>query len=308
MSLRVRPFALAALAAAGAAAWFAAASAAGPSADRASRDANAPYGRALLAVPRALSRLWGAVAGGAAAARERDELRAERDGLRAAALEAQRLREENEGLRRALNLPVRLGRMVCAEVLSSGGTTGWRCVLRIGRGARDGVAPGQAVVSAHGLVGRVESVSARTADVLLLSDANSRVSCLVETVPDPEREGRAPASRPPPARGILRGGGIARSDRELEMLRIAVPFTVDYLGKDAEIRPGARVVTSGLGGGFPGGLLVGRVVEAGLDDTRLCQRATVAPASDLGALRRVFVLVGTEPPAAASDGGDGGAP
>jgi rod shape-determining protein MreC len=271
--------ALACAAAAAAAAYFALAARLGPSADRAARAANAPYGRFVRAVPGLLSRVSAAVTGGAAAASERDALAAEVERLRASQLETDRLRAENDGLRRALGLVSEDPRLVCAEVLSRGGATGWRDEIRVACGSRDGVAPGQPVLAAAGLVGRVLSVTERTADILLLSDANSRLSCVVET----------PAGA---LRGVVQGGGIARGDRALEMLHASAPFTVEYLDKDAAVAPGARVLTSGLGGVYPAGLPVGVVAEAGPDDSRLFQRAVVAPYVDFGSLRRVFVMRG----------------
>ena len=276
MTTRTR-ISLAAVALAAAAAYFALAVRLGPSAERSARAANAPFGNFVRTVPAFFSRLSAAFSGGASAAAERDELAAEVERLRAAQLETDRLRAENEGLRRALGLVAKDPRLVCAEILSRGGATGWRDEIRVARGSRDGVAPGQPVLAAAGLVGRVISVTERTADILLLSDANSRLSCVVET----------PAGA---LRGVMQGGGIARGDRTLEMLHASAPFTVEYLGKDAAVAPGARVLTSGLGGVYPAGLPVGGVSEAGPDDSRLYQRAVVAPYVDFGALRRVFVL------------------
>ena len=276
MTTRTR-IAIACAAAAAAAAYFALAARLGPSAGRAARAANAPYGSFARAVPAFLSRVSAAVSGGASAAAERDALAAEVERLRASQLETDRLRAENDGLRRALGLVSEDPRLVCAEVLSRGGSTGWRDEIRVARGSRDGVAPGQPVLAAAGLVGRVLSVTERTADILLLSDANSRLACVVET----------PAGA---LRGVAQGGGIARGDRALELLHASAPFTVGYLDKDAAVAPGARVLTSGLGGVYPAGLPVGVVSSAGPDDSRLFQRAVVAPYVDFGSLRRVFVL------------------
>ena len=276
MTTRTR-ISLAVAAVAAVAAYFALAARLGPAAEGTARAANAPFGNFARAVPSFLSRAAAAFTGGATAAAERDALAAEVERLRAAQLETDRLRAENDGLRLALGLVREDPRLVCAEILSRGGSTGWRDEIRVGRGSRDGVAPGQPVLAAAGLVGRVLSVTERTADILLLSDANSRLSCVVET----------PAGA---LRGVVQGGGIARGDRTLEMLHASAPFTVEYLDKDAAVAPGARVYTSGLGGVYPAGLPVGVVSEAGLDGSRLFQRAAVAPYVDFGALRRVFVL------------------
>jgi len=279
--------ALVCAAAAAAAAYFALAARLGPSAERGARATNAPFGNFARAVPGFFSRLGAGFSGGASAAAERDALAAEVERLRAAQLETDRLRAENEGLRRALGLVAEDPRLVCAEVLSRGGASGWRDEIRVARGSRDGVAPGQPVVAAAGLVGRVLSVTERTADILLLSDANSRLSCVVET----------PAGA---LRGVAQGGGIARGDRALELLHASAPFTVGYLDKDAAVAAGARVLTSGLGGVYPAGLPVGVVAEVGPDDSRLFQRAVVAPYVDFGSLRRVFVRRPAAAPAPAA--------
>jgi rod shape-determining protein MreC len=71
-------------------------------------------------------------------------------------------------------------------------------------------------------------------------------------------------------------------------------FQVDYVRKDLVIKQGETVETSGLGGVFPPGLVVGSVVQAAPDETELYQIVTVAPAADLARLHQVLVLVGNE--------------
>jgi len=65
---------------------------------------------------------------------------------------------------------------------------------------------------------------------------------------------------------------------------------VDYLRKDLEIRNGEIAVTSGLGGIFPPGLVVGRVVRMTPDETGLYQQGEIEPTADLGRLQRVLVV------------------
>jgi len=71
-------------------------------------------------------------------------------------------------------------------------------------------------------------------------------------------------------------------------------FRVDYLRKDLAIQAGERVMTSGLGGIFPPGLPVGRVVRVALDETGLYQHGEVEPVADLGRLRSVLVVTGKQ--------------
>ncbi len=255
-----------------------------PVAHRLAGDANAPWGRFLSAAPRALGRLRDAALRGFETAAERDALRAERDALRAEALETARLREENARLRSELRLAGRDaaggGRLIACDVLSFGGASSWRPQLRLSRGEADGIRVGQAVISPDGLVGRVVETSLTTASVLPIYDEASRVAVEIRT-----RNG--------PARSILAGRGLRGGDADaLRALCIAAPMTADWIGKTAEAGPGDQVFTSGLGGVYPPGIPVGRVLSAEPDETRLWQRADVAPLADFHTLRRVFVIAG----------------
>ncbi len=189
---------------------------------------------------------------------------------------------ENRQLRAALNFPPPPNyRIVTCPVLSRGGSTGWQRQIRVGKGALASLQPGDPVLVADGLVGRIESVAPHTADVLLLSDPNSRVACELD---------------PPPAgmtavRGVLGGGGgHAAGDDDLQLLYIIDPLQLRFLKRDVEVAPQTRVVTSGLGGIFPRGLKVGYVLETTVDIAGLYREAAVMPAADLGNLQTVFVL------------------
>ena len=107
------------------------------------------------------------------------------------------LAAENRELRASLGLPPRTVRKpLKCEVISWGGAAGWWRSLKINRGANSGVREGDAVVCADGLVGRVKKVYSDAADVILITDANSRISCSL-VVPDGVQ----------PIRGILQGEG-----------------------------------------------------------------------------------------------------
>jgi rod shape-determining protein MreC len=66
---------------------------------------------------------------------------------------------------------------------------------------------------------------------------------------------------------------------------------MDYISKDKPVLKGDDVVTSGLGGVYPEGLVVGKVVESETDPSKLYQRADVVPAVPIGSLKYVFVVV-----------------
>ena len=75
------------------------------------------------------------------------------------------------------------------------------------------------------------------------------------------------------------------------MLYAPSPCRMDYISREDEIWGHDEVVTSGLGGVFPEGLLVGYVKKVDIDPSGLYQRADVIPAAELGKLRYVFVVL-----------------
>jgi len=205
-------------------------------------------------------------------------------------LDAQRLEgvvSENRQLRAALNFsPVPTFKSIVCPVLSQGGTTGWRRQIRLGKGSEYGLRPGDPALVADGLVGRVEAVSPHTADVLLISDPNSRVSCEL----DP----------PPPGmdavRGILCGGDVHASGRDgLSLLYVLNPLRLRFLKRDVALAPRSRVMTSGIGGVFPRGLPIGYVLNSSTEAEGLDREAEVMPAADLEGLTVVIVLVQQSP-------------
>lgn len=141
----------------------------------------------------------------------------------------------------------------------------WHEGLTINRGSEHGVEPDMPVLDAAGLVGRVVEVGPRQADVLLLSDQRSSVGAMMQDSREP---------------GVVRGYGVG--DEPLRML---------YISPEAEIDPGERVVTSGLGSIFPKGLPIGKVIDVRHDEHGLGQYAVVEPGVDFFRLEEVLVVV-----------------
>lgn len=145
--------------------------------------------------------------------------------------EYQRLIDENARLRKILGFSARGGgKWVAAEVLSTGGgAAGAHNLIRAGKGSLAGIREGAAVEVPEGLVGVVVSVTLHTCEIMPITDPSVKVSCLVEGGGG--------------VYGILSGGpGDALSLKHM---------------KTGDVEPLSRVVTSGLGGVFPGGITVG---------------------------------------------------
>ncbi|PQO22808.1 rod shape-determining protein MreC [Rhodobacteraceae bacterium WD3A24] len=144
---------------------------------------------------------------------------------------------------------------VTGVVLADSGSPFRRSVL-LNVGARDGVQDGWAVMDGLGLVGRISGVGEGSARVILLTDSNSRVPVTVQ---------------PSGQRAILAG-----DNQPLPVL--------DFVESPDAVRPGDRVVSSGDGGVFPAGLLVGEAAQ-GADG-----RLRVRLAADFGRLEFLRVL------------------
>ena len=121
---------------------------------------------------------------------------------------------------------------VTGVVLADSGSPFRQSVL-LNVGARDGVRDGWATMDGIGLVGRISGVGDRTARVILLTDTNSRIPV---------------TAQPSGQKGLLSGDNTLRPPLE-------------FVEKPDLVRPGDQVVTSGDGGVFPAGLLVGTVVQ-----------------------------------------------
>ncbi len=144
---------------------------------------------------------------------------------------------------------------VTGVVLADSGSPFRRSVL-LNVGARDGIQDGWAVMDGLGLVGRISGVGRQTARVVLLSDSNSRVPVAIQ--PSGQRAVLAGDNGPAPL--------------------------LDFLEAPEQIRPGDRVVTTGDGGVFPAGLLVGEAAQG--PDRRLRVRL----AADMERLEFLRVL------------------
>jgi rod shape-determining protein MreC len=156
--------------------------------------------------------------------------------------------------------------MIPCEVIARG-ISGWWKTIRISKGLRHGVQADRAVVSPDGLVGKVVEADAFTAEVLLLSDPACKLSGRIA------RTGSF---------GIVSGAGQdVRGNPECHM---------QFINKDVAVRVGDEVVTSGLGGVFPAGILIGEIDSIRKDELGLYQEAVIIPKADLGILEYVFAV------------------
>jgi rod shape-determining protein MreC len=200
------------------------------------------------------------------AQKENEELKRELQELK---LQVNRYREAdlaNQRLRALLNFKKSIATPLLPAELVAFDPSGWFQTILIDKGRSDGVAQDMAVVSADGLMGRVIGVSSHHAKVLLIVDANSAVDALIQR------------SR---VRGVLVGLG-----GDLCLLK--------YVQRNEDVQVGDRVISSGMGGVFPKGLLLGTVQEVVRGSSGLFQRVEVEPAANFSRLEEVMVVI--QPP------------
>ena len=202
-------------------------------------------------------------------ARQNEQLRRENLKLQIAAAQTAETARENARLRKLLAWreqspwkdKLRLARVVLREPANW-----WRSV-QIDLGSHDGLRPNLPVLTPEGLVGRVSVVSFDRAQVLLVGDPNCKVSALVEN------ETRD--------HGVLGAAGPLESELTL----------LSYLPRNSTLKPGQNVVTSGMGGIFPKGIPIGKVVDSRPVEYGLYVEARVKLAANLSALEEVWVLM-----------------
>src|SRR6267143_101064 len=197
--------------------------------------------------------------------RDNNSLRVENRALKATNQALRDVEHEVNRFRHALNYRERsVFRLVPAEIVTRDASTWWHTVT-INRGTDDKIESDMPVVTDEGLVGKTTTVSKNISIVLLVSDENCKVAATVGGT----RE-----------QGIISGERVASG--------ITPSLNLNFLSKQANLQPGQKTYTSGVGGVFPSGLLVGTVKSFRVRE--LDGQAQLTPAVDISHLEDVFVV------------------
>lgn len=172
--------------------------------------------------------------------------------------------EENRQLRALLNFERdNPGRDYLAGRIIANDPNGLVRSVVIDRGSEHGVQKGMVLVVDRGMVGRVLTVYPRAAKVLLTTDASSAVNGVVQ-------------------RSRVQGVAVGRPDGTLALR---------YVDKDADVKEGDVVVTSGLGGGYPRGITLGTVKRVTNEDQASFKEVQIAPAATSGPLEIALIML-----------------
>lgn len=145
---------------------------------------------------------------------------------------------------------------------------GWFDQVTINKGSLDGIKPNMAVTTGKGLVGKIKSVSAKSSSVELLSssDSRTRISAAIQGKDNKK------------AYGIV--SGYNKEENTIQLTQLPI---------DQKYKKGQKVVTTGYGGRFPAGLLIGEIKDVENDQFGLSQTANIKTEADLYDFDTVFV-------------------
>ncbi len=185
--------------------------------------------------------------------------------------------KENNKLREELLLNERLKelvafkdkspfKIVAAPLLALNTGSGWTRTITLKKGSSEGIRDNMPVLSPTGVVGRIIDVTGATSNALLLTDPRSNIDVFIQNTR---------------IRGLAEGTGAGH-------------LSLKYIRLVEEVSVGDRVVTTGLSGIYPSGLIVGTVTKAKKGKNNFFKVIHIEPATNMKRLEEVLIVTETE--------------
>ena len=199
---------------------------------------------------------------------ENEKLKSENTNLQKQINDMQGLESENGEFRAMLDLKkTQTDLTLLAAETSAQEPSGWFSTYILNRGSHDGVERNQFVVTGNReLIGKITRVGDNWSEVTTIIDPESAVSGYI-------RRSKSVA--------VIEGNSSLRYDGLCKL---------GYVSRDADIQPGDYVETSGLGGIYPKGIVIGRITEVFDDNATMSRNAIVEPIADVRNLGGVFIV------------------
>jgi len=176
------------------------------------------------------------------------------------------VQHQNDILRRQLQIGGATPQHLVAADVIGYQPDNFRQFLTIGRGSNDGLGVGMAVESGGELVGTISSVSKTTATVFLVTDPNFKVDGIDQTT---------------------------RADGTIEG-QLGTGLVMDKIAENSTVTPGDTVITSGLGGDLPKGIIIGQIqAVTNQGENQVFQTAQLNTSIQVTKLELVFVVTGS---------------
>ncbi len=156
---------------------------------------------------------------------------------------------------------------IAADVISNADANAPLQTISINKGTRDGISIGMPVITQLGLVGRISDVTANASRVLLITDVSSAISGRLQTTRD-------------------EGSVVGQASTDLRM---------EFIPLNAKVQEGDIVITSGLGGNLPAGIVIGQITSVQQREFELFQNAVVRSLNNFATLETVLVITNFQP-------------
>ncbi|HEY1407268.1 MAG TPA: rod shape-determining protein MreC [Spirochaetota bacterium] len=188
--------------------------------------------------------------------------------LEGAADEMSQIKSENIQLRALLGMKPKVGFESIPAIIISKDPDNWFRTILVNRGSDDGVKVDMPVIAYNGdikaVVGKVVGVRGSVSRILPIISSDMKVGVMMQ-------ESRYP--------GLMTGYSAN-----------AALCKIDYISRSAQVKAGDMVITSGQGGIFPQGLLVGNVVKVITHKSSSFQQVIVKPIIDYDQLDQAFII------------------
>lgn len=170
--------------------------------------------------------------------------------------------KENESLKRELNFKTNSGFQTITASITFFDPTNLRESIMINKGAQDGIKEKMATTSEGFLIGRVSEVYSNSSKILLITDPMSSVPALLPEVN---------------AAGLVQG-------------QVGMGLRINQIPQETDLKKGNVVVTSGLGGEYPKGLIIGKIENITKKNNSIFQTASLRTSINFKSLERVQII------------------
>lgn len=198
---------------------------------------------------------------------ENEALRAELEGYKNLVYDAELIGEENEFLSEFLGIKEEHVDFLFEDATVVGReSTNYRTVYTLSKGTLHGIEVNMPIITEEGLVGHITEVGATWSKAVIITETASAVGGYIE------RSG---------VLGVVEGTYELRTEGICRMV---------YIEPDSDIRVGDKVLSSGMGGVYPRGILIGRVSEISVDENTRTLTALIEPSADLDSISKLMII------------------
>jgi rod shape-determining protein MreC len=195
--------------------------------------------------------------------KENKELRSQINKLESEVARMTVAEKENESLKRELNFKTNSGFQTVTANITFFDPTNIRESIMINKGAKDGIKEKMAAASEGFLIGKVVEVYSDSSKILLIADPMSSVPALLPEVS---------------ATGLVQG-------------QVGIGLQMTQVSQETDLKKGQIAVTSGLGGEYPKGLVIGKVENITKKNNSIFQTASLRSLIDFRSLERVQIIL-----------------